>query len=142
MAIFPRRIEQWRGSVLLGQLVRFGIAGGATSLIYIALYVPLTHYVFSGARAVGAVPLSFGVAVVCGFFLHSKWSFRGHGARSSGGWQQAKFVVVQASGLALNAIITWVGTALLGYPALVPLIPAIFLAAIVTFLLNRWWVFG
>jgi putative flippase GtrA len=131
-----------RESGVLGQLVRFGIAGAISTLIYSAVYLPLTAFVFDRAHAVYAVPFAFAVAVTAGFFLHSRWSFKGHGTRAPGGLQQAKFVAVQGSGMALNAVITWIGTALLGYPAWVPLIPAIALATIVTFLLNRYLVFG
>ena len=126
----------------MGQLVRFGVAGGISTLIYSAVYLPLTAWVFRGAHAVYAVPFAFAVAVTAGFFLHSRWSFKGHGTRQPGGLQQAKFVTVQASGMALNAAITWIGTALLGYPAWAPLLPAILLATIFTFILNRWLVFA
>lgn len=127
---------------IIGQLARFGIAGGLSTLIYVAVYAPLTSWVFPGPRAVLAVPFAFAVAVTAGFFLHSRWSFKGHGTRQSGGAQQAKFVLVQASGLALNALITWVGTALLGLPPLVPLLPAVLVATLFTFVLNRWLVFA
>ena len=142
MTALIERIGEMRSSGVLGQLVRFGIAGGLSSLIYSAVYLPLTAWVFTGRMAVAAVPFAFAVAVVCGFFLHSKWSFRGHGTRDSSGLQHAKFVLVQASGLMLNAAVTWVFTAMLHFPAWVPLVPGILLAAIVTFLLNRFWVFG
>ena len=56
------------------------------------------------------MPIAFAVAVTAGFFLHSRWSFKGHGNRYPGGLQQAKFVGVQASGMVLNAAITWIGT--------------------------------
>jgi putative flippase GtrA len=131
-----------RASGLLGQMVRFGIAGGISTLIYSAVYLPLTFFVFPRAQAVYAVPFAFAVAVSAGYFLHSRWSFRGHGTREPGGRQQLKFVLVQASGVALNAGVTWVGTALLGYPGWVPLLPAVALATIFTFILNRWLVFG
>ncbi|MDF0486886.1 GtrA family protein [Sphingomonas sp. H39-1-10] len=131
-----------RSSGMLGQLIRFGIAGGVSTLIYSAVYLPLTLYVFTRHHAVYAVPFAFAVAVTAGYFLHSRWSFKDHGTREGGGTQQAKFVLVQASGMALNAIITWIGTALLGYPAWVPLLPAVALATIFTFILNRWLVFG
>lgn len=126
---------------VLGQLVRFGIAGGLSSLVYSAVYLPLTRYVFTGGMAVAAVPFAFIVAVSFGYVAHSRWSFRGHGTRGGGG-QQLKFVMVQGSGLALNAAVTWIGTAMLGLHPWVPLIPAILLAAGVTFVLNRFWVFG
>lgn len=127
---------------LIGQLMRFAVAGGITSLIYSAVYLPLTFTLFRGPAAVFAVPIAFAVAVTAGFFLHSRWSFKDHGTREPGGRQQAKFVVVQASGLALNAAITWLFTARFGLPAWVPLVPAILLAAMMTFVLNRYWVFA
>ena len=37
---------------------------------------------------------------------------------------------------------TWLGTAILHLHPWVPLVPAVLLAAIVTFVLNRLWVFG
>ena len=141
MTVVLERYEAMRDSGVLGQLVRFGIAGGLSSVVYSLVYLPLTHFVFPGARAVYAVPFAFAVAVTFGFFIHSRWSFQGHGTRGGLG-QQAKFLAVQASGLAVNAVITWIGTALLGFAAWVPLIPAIFVAAVLTFLLNRLWVFG
>jgi putative flippase GtrA len=127
---------------MLGQLVRFGIAGGISTVIYSAVYLPLTIWVFPARQAVFAVPFAFIVAVTAGFFLHSSWSFKGHGTRDSSGLQHAKFVVVQGVGLVLNAILTWLITGLLHQPAWVPLIPVIFLVPFVTFALNRWWVFG
>lgn len=130
------------GRDVADQLMRFAIAGGLSTIIYAAVYLPLTATVFAGARAVYAVPFAFAVAVTAGYFLHSRWSFKGHGTRQSGGLQQAKFVAVQASGVGLNALVTWIGTAVLGFPAWVPLLPAVLLATIVTFILNRWLVFA
>lgn len=127
---------------MLGQLVRFGIAGGLSTLIYTAVYLPLTHYVFTGPRAVLAVPPAFVVAVIAGFFLHSAWSFRGHGARDNSGRQHLKFLVVQGVGLALNALFTWLLTGLLHQPSWVPLIPVVAITPLATFALNRQWVFG
>lgn len=137
------RLDGWRRGGVLGQLMRFGIAGGLSSVIYSAVYLPLTRYVFTDrSSAVAAVPFAFAAAVTCGFFLHSRWSFRDHGARQAGAGQHARFVAVQGSGLALNGVVTWLGTAVLHYQPWVPLIPAILLAAIVTFVLNRLWVFA
>ena len=127
---------------MLGQLIRFGISGGISTLIYIAVYAPLATYVFEQRHAVYAVPFAFAVAVTAGFFLHSRWSFKGHGTRDQGVKQQVKFVMVQASGMALNAAITWAGTALLGLSPLVPLLPAVAIAMVFTFMLNRWLVFA
>ena len=75
MTALSRRFSAMRDSGVLGQLVRFGIAGGLSSDVYSLVYI------------------------------------------------------------------TWIGTALLQLSPWMPLIPAIFLAAIVTFVLNRFWVF-
>ncbi len=142
MTAILRQVESMRASGLLGQMIRFAISGGISTLIYSAVYLPLTFYVFERRHAVYAVPFAFAVAVTAGFFLHSRWSFKGHGSRDPGGAQHVKFVAVQASGVALNALVTWAGTALLGYPGWVPLLPAVALATIFTFILNRWLVFA
>lgn len=135
-----RQLQAARAHPAFGQLVRYGIAGAASSLVYSAVYMPLTATVFPGPRAVLAVPFAFLVAVSFGFVVHSRWSFKDQGG-ARGPAQQAKFVLVQAFGLLLNAAITWSGTKLLGLHPWVPLVPAILLAAILSFVLNRYWVF-
>ena len=141
MTALNRQIQNLRESGLLGQIIRFGVAGGLSTVIYSAVYLPLSLYVFDRKHAVYAVPFAFLVAVAAGYFLHSRWSFKGHAAEP-GGAKHVKFVLVQGTGLALNALITWVGTAFLHLHPWVPLVPAVFLAAIVTFVLNRFWVFN
>ena len=131
-----------RASGMLGQLIRFGIAGGISSAIYSAVYLPLVGHVFLGNRAVFAVPFAFAVAVTTGFFLHSAWSFKGHGTRDNSGRQHVKFVAVQGFGLLLNLAFTWVITGPLHMPTWVPLIPAFTVIPVATFALNRQWVFG
>ncbi len=73
------------------------IAGGLSTVVYSAVYLPLTAWVLPHDKAVLAVPPAFLVAVIVGFFLHSAWSFRGHGTRDSSGRQHLKFLVVQVS---------------------------------------------
>lgn len=142
MTAILRQVETLRANGTLGQIIRFGISGGLSTLIYLAVYFPLTIWVFTDrAHAVYAVPPSFVVAVIAGYFLHSQWSFKGHGTREPGLRQKLKFVAVQGSGVALNGLITWLGTAVLGYPAWAPVVPAIGLATVITFILNRYLVF-
>jgi putative flippase GtrA len=138
-----RQIDNWRSSGVLGQLIRFGIAGGMSTVIYAAVFVPLSHWVFKGNMAVLAVPPAFVVAATAGFFMHSAWSFKGHGRRDTSGRQHVKFLVVQLFGMALNAIFTWIITGPLFHaaPAL-SLIPAVAITPLATFALNRQWVFG
>lgn len=131
-----------RSSGLLGQLIRFGIAGVISTLIYSAVYLPLADHVLPKGWAVAAVPPAFLAAAICGFFLHSAWSFKGHGSRDSSGRQHLKFLLVQSFGMLLNAIFTWGITVPLHGANWVALVPAIFVTPLVTFWINRQWVFG
>jgi len=135
------RIGELQRSGVIGQIVRFGIAGVISTVIYSAVYLPLAWWVFPNL-AVAAVPFAFAVAVTCGFFLHSAWSFKGHGTRESSGRQHLKFLTVQLFGLLLNAIFTWLIADLMHYPDWVPLIPIVTITPLATFALNRQWVFG
>lgn len=141
MTAIIHRLGELRRSGVLGQVVRFGIAGGISTVIYAAVYMPLATWAFPNL-AVAAVPFAFAVAVMCGFFMHSSWSFRGHGRRDNSGRQHLKFLIVQGFGLALNALFTWVLADLMRYPDWVPLIPIVTITPLATFALNRQWVFG
>lgn len=142
MAAILKRVDSLMASGVLGQLIRFGIAGGISTVIYSAVYLPLAYFVLPKSWAVAAVPPAFLVAVTCGFFLHSFWSFKGHGSRDSSGRQHLKFLVVQGFGLLLNAAFTWVITGPLHGPQWLPLIPIVLITPLATFALNRQWVFG
>lgn len=137
-----RQVRQLQTSGVLGQLIRFGMAGGMATVIYSAVYMSLATWVLPPQWAVLAVPPAFLVAVTFGFFLHSYWSFRGHGVREEGPGQKAKFLGVQTFGLVLNAIFTWVMTGWLHLPAWAPLIPIVTITPLVTFVMQRQWVFS
>jgi putative flippase GtrA len=88
-----------------------------------------------------AVVAAFLVAVSLGFVLHSRWSFRGHG-KSEDRRMKIKFLLVQSSGFLLNELFTWVLTGPMHGPTWWPLVPAILVTPLATYLLNRQWVFG
>lgn len=141
MTAIIQRFDELKRSGVLGQLVRFGVAGVISTIIYAAVYLPLAKWVFP-TLAVAAVPFAFVVAVTAGFFMHSAWSFKGHGSRDTSGRQHGKFLIVQLAGLVLNALFTWVLADLMHYPDWVPLLPIMTITPIATFALNRQWVFG
>ena len=121
----------------VGQLVRFGIVGFSLAGVYSIIYWYLATYVMP---PVLAVMIAFLVAVSIGFVLHSRWSFRGHG-KGEDRRMKIKFLAVQASGFVLNVIFTWVLTGPMHGPTWWPLIPAIFVTPLATFILNRQLVF-
>jgi putative flippase GtrA len=120
-----------------GQLVRFAIVGFSLAGIYSAIYWYLATYVMA---PVLAVVVAFLVAVSLGFVLHSRWSFRGHGKREDRA-MKIKFLAVQGSGFVLNEAFTWILTGPMHGPTWWPLIPAIFVTPLATFVLNRQLVF-
>lgn len=136
------RIERMRDSGVLGQLVRFGIVGVLSTVIYAAVYLPLVYYALAPGYAFVAVPPAFVVAAAFGFVAHGRWSFRDHGQRSAGAVQPVKFAVVQGFGMVLNAGFTLVLVDIAGGPEWLPLVPAMLVTPIATFALNRKWVFG
>lgn len=119
------------------QLVRFTIVGFSLAALYSAIYWTLATYVMT---PVLAVVVAFAVSVSIGFVLHSRWSFRGHGAAEDHRLK-VKFLAVQFSGFLLNEAFTWVLTGPMHGSTWWPLIPAIFVTPLATFALNKQLVF-
>lgn len=120
-----------------GQLARFALVGFSLAGVYSAIYWYLATYVMT---PVAAVVIAFLVSVSIGFVLHSRWSFRGHGRREDNR-MKIKFLAVQSSGFFLNEIFTFVLTGPLHGSTWWPLVPAIFVTPLATFVLNRQLVF-
>lgn len=127
-------------SGLLGQLIRFVIAGGITTGLYTLVYSPLAGLGITSEQVANIG--GYLVAMTSGYLLHSKWSFRGHGAEASKtSW---RFFTVSLVSFGLNTMFVWILTddAMLAGPWWWPLVPILFVTPLVTFALNRFWVFG
>jgi putative flippase GtrA len=133
-------MESLMASGLLGQLIRFGIAGGITTGLYTLVYSPLAAFKITSEQVANIC--GYLVAVVSGYLLHSKWSFRGHNAQATQtSW---RFFLVSLISYVLNTVFVWLLTddAMLAGPWWWPLIPILFVTPLITFALNRIWVFG
>ena len=129
-----------RASGMLGQLLRFGIAGGMATALYTAVYSPLAGFKITSEQVANLC--GYLVAMGSGYLLHSKWSFRGHGAEAKRtSW---RFFVVSLVSLAINTGFVWLLTddAMLSGPWWWPLVPILFVTPLITFALNRFWVFA
>jgi putative flippase GtrA len=125
---------------LFGQVIRFGLVGGfVTALGAIVYYVPATYM---GVAPLAANFLAYAVAAAVGYFLHSNVSFKGHGARDRPATRTGRFILVSLISLGLNSLFVWVLTGPLEGPTWWPLVPMLFVTPLVTFSLNRQWVFG
>ena len=125
---------------VLGQLIRFGIAGGIATGLYTIVYSPLAGFKITSEQVANIC--GYLVAMLSGYLLHSKWSFRGHNAEvKQTSW---RFFLVSLVSFALNSCFVWILTddAMLAGPWWWPLIPILFVTPLVTFALNRIWVFG
>jgi putative flippase GtrA len=128
--------ERYR--TLAGQLIRFGLVGGFVTALYAIVYSPLAKYQLTSPQIANF--LGYLVAMVTGYVLHSRWSFRGHGSRDNAARTTSRFFAVSL----VNALFVFVLTdsMMLGGPWWWPLFPILFVTPLVTFTLNRQWVFG
>lgn len=127
-------------AALFAQLVRYGVTGGFVTLLAVAVYWIL-------ATPLGVAPLlanlaGYLCAVAAGYLIHSRWSFRGHGRRGNLARTGGRFILVSLVSLALNSLFVWALTGPMGGPTWWPILPMVFVTPLVTFALNRLWVFG
>ena len=127
-------------AALLGQLIRFGMVGGfVTALGVVAYYVPAT---WLGVAPLLANLLGYAVAMAFGYVMHSRISFRGHGSRDNAVQRTGRFFIVSRVSLGLNSLWVWSLVEYLNGPTWWPVLPMLFVTPLVTFSLNRHWVFG
>ena len=129
-----------RHSALIGQIVRFGLTGGLLTVLVAGGYWIVAD-VF-GVEPMLSMTLNYLVFTGLGYLLHSRFSFRGHGARDNAPVRTARFFTVNTLGFLLNQLFIWVLVKQMGGPTWWPVIPILFVTPLVTFALNRRWVFG
>lgn len=123
---------------LFGQGLRYGLTGVGIAGLYAATYWCGIALLDAPAQAANAA--GFAVALVAGYVLHSRWSFRGHGRRSH--WSWGRFLVVNFAGYLLNCLWVWLTVDHLAYPAGLSILPIVTVTPLFTFLLNRRWTFA
>ncbi|WP_082450250.1 GtrA family protein [Sphingomonas sp. Leaf231] len=141
------KAEEWRA--LFWQLVRFGLTGGAATAFYAIVYWPIATY--AQARwpladrsvwpLVGNV-LGYLVAMLSGYVMHSRWSFRDVGERENLARTGGRFFIVSLVSFAMNTFFVWLLTGPMHGATWWPLVPILFVTPLVTFALNRFWVFA
>ncbi|HEY8592182.1 MAG TPA: GtrA family protein [Sphingomicrobium sp.] len=126
---------------MLGQIVRFGMVGGFVTGLYALVYSPLAKFGITSPQVANFC--GYLVAMITGYLLHSRWSFRGHGRRDNPARTTVRFFIVSIISYLLNAAFVFVLTnrAMLAGPWWWPLVPILFVTPAVTFTLNRQWVF-
>jgi putative flippase GtrA len=123
---------------ILGQLLRFLVSGGIVTALGVGVYA-LVALALRWHPQLGNF-LAYVTAMATGYLLHSRWSFRDHGGTRSSG-TMARFVTVSLLSLGLNSFWVWLLTEPLRLSPAWPIAPMLFVTPLVTFTLNREWVF-
>lgn len=129
-----------RHSALVGQMIRFGLTGGLLTLLVAGGYWVVAE--LFGVEPMVSMTINYIVFTGLGYILHSRFSFRGHGARDRMGVRTARFFTVNTAGFLLNQFFVWLLVKQMDGPTWWPVIPILFVTPLVTFALNRRWVFG
>ncbi|MDT5042019.1 MAG: hypothetical protein QOE51_3004 [Actinoplanes sp.] len=121
----------------LGRLARYGLSGAASAATHFGVGLALAE----GLRIapVAASTIGFAASVVVSYAGQHTWVFRspsGHAVAAP------RFLAVTAAAAALNAVVLWLGTAVLHGPY--PLIQAlaIVLIPVLNYTLNSRWTFA
>ena len=129
-----------RHSRLIGQMVRFGLTGVLLTLLVAAGYWFAADVL--GVEPMLSMTLNYLVFTGLGYFLHSRWSFKGHGSRDRPAKRTARFFMVNTLGFLLNQLFIWLLVKHLGGPVWWSVVPIVLVTPLVTFSLNRKWVFS
>ncbi|HEU5483092.1 MAG TPA: GtrA family protein [Sphingomicrobium sp.] len=124
--------------VILTQLVRFGITGAFVTALGVGVYV-IVAIILKWHPQLGNL-LAYLTATATGYAMHSSWSFRGHGGERTHA-TKARFAIVSIISYALNSFWVWLFYSHLDLGRGAPIVPMLFITPLVTFLLNRHWVF-
>lgn len=123
---------------MLLQLTRFVISGALVTALGVGVYA-LVALVLRWHPQLGNF-LAYAVAVMTGYVVHSRWSFRDHGAERDHR-TKVRFIIVSLISYALNSSWVWLFTKPLHLGPAWPMLPMVFVTPVVTFTLNRQWVF-
>jgi putative flippase GtrA len=135
----PRVLSGARGEVFW-QAVRFGVAGLAlTALVSAIYYLEVSYTAIAPAVALTMATL---IASVAGYFIHGHFSFRAHGTRENPAKRFVRFLVTNGIGYLLNLAFVFALIDFMHLPKWTPVIGFCLVTPAVSFVLNRYWVFG
>jgi putative flippase GtrA len=119
------------------QLMRYILAGLLVTQLAALVYSMLVlqhvspYLANAGSTACG---------LVAGYAIHSRWSFK-DGRKDSETLQLGRFLTASAVAFAINSFWIWLTVRQLGLPPLAPVPLMMAATPILSFLLNRYWVF-
>jgi putative flippase GtrA len=127
-------------SELIGQMIRFGLTGGLLTVLVAGGYWAVAELL--GVEPMLSLTINYLVFTALGYVLHSRFSFRGHGSRDNARLRTIRFFTVNTTGFLANQFFVWLLVKKLGGPVWWAVIPILFATPLLTFALNRRWVFA
>lgn len=122
---------------MLGPALRFGLTGGAATLVHLGVAIALIR---SGTAPLIANAAAFATAFAVSFLGHHLFTFAGHGAAA--GRAFGRFAIVAAIGFLVNETVLYllpgIGLAGPGHAVLI----STGVAALCSFVLSRGWAFA
>ncbi len=132
--------ERQERTKLIGQIIRFGMVGGLLTVLVAAAYWAVAE--FLAIDPMMSMTLVYLVFTGLGYILHSRVSFKDHGTRDQIHVRTVRFFITNTAGFVSNQFFVWLLVKVMGGPTWWPVIPIIFATPLLTFTLNRRWVFG
>jgi putative flippase GtrA len=125
---------------LIAQVIRFGMTGVLLTLLVAGGYW-IAADVF-GVEPMLSMTLNYLVFTALGYVLHSRFSFKGHGDRDNPKARTVRFFIVNSTGFLANQFFVWLLVKQMEGPVWWSVIPIVFVTPLLTFSLNRRWVFA
>jgi putative flippase GtrA len=124
---------------LFAQLLRYGVTGGFVTALGVAAYAVAVR--MGQVAPLLANIIAYLVSMAFGYFMHGRYSFRGHGSRAAPVKQGGKFFVTSGISFGLNSLFVWLFTSLFHWDTLSPIFAMIFITPLICFVIYRKWVF-
>lgn len=135
---FLETARQLIASALFKQLVRFAAAGMGVTLFSASIYTAAA--MLFHLPPLVANTISYACGLMAGYTIHSRWSFGADKSEGEGS-MMARFFTASAIAFTLNSSWVWIATGFLQLSPLAPLPAMILVTPLVSFALNRYWVF-
>lgn len=126
--------------ITLHQLIRYGLVGIFLVTITTSGYAAGIEY--GNLDPNFSLSMSYGFSFIIAYILHSRWSFQGHGERDKFYLTTLRFFLANIAAFSINQFFVWFLVKLLDLPTFAPIIPIACFTPIITFVLNRKWVFS
>jgi putative flippase GtrA len=136
--VMPKPLARLLTRACFGQLVRFAVGGLGVTLLAALIYLFAAYAV--GLTPLAANAVSHSVGLIASYTVHSRWSFSDR-QDSEEVRMIVRFCTVSAIAFAMNSFWVALTTGLLMMPAFAPVPLMIFVTPLVSFTLNRYWVF-